>query len=96
MDFTIELLMVALYGIVLGWLLRDRKHDIVWFFKENWEQMLVWLACVVWPLATMALFFVNLLLLWNTVLLYGLLVSMIGFVAFFIYASCSYDEKGDE
>ena len=72
-----------LYGIIIGWLLRDRKHDIVRFFRENGFEMFCWTVFGVWPVSSIVLFWVNVLIFQNALLMYGILGSMVGYLIVF-------------
>jgi hypothetical protein len=81
--FDIRIVLV-MYAFALGWFLHSQKHEILWFFKNHVVGIAIGLI-VAWPILTIALFLVNVVILQSTLLMYPILVSMVAFVVFWIW-----------
>lgn len=81
MNDFVMLIGFVLYGISVGWLLHSYKHDIVWFFRDNWVAIFCWFVALGWPILTLATFFVSLYLKFE-LLLHISFVSIVGYVIF--------------
>lgn len=81
------LLMYLVLGISLGWMLHSKKHDILSFFKDHGEEMIIYFVCAGWPLISIALFWINILVLSIDWLMVPIGVSLFGYIAFFFWVT---------
>lgn len=91
-DFQVLLIV---YGFLLGWLLHSKKHGIIRFFKHHLVEIAVGLI-VAWPILSIALFWINIRILQSDILMYPILASMLGFVAFWIWIMRTGKKEGEE
>jgi hypothetical protein len=70
-----QTIILFIYAFLLGWMLRTRYKDILYFFQDNWVPIFCVGFFIALPYSCLALFFVN-LYIWQIDLLAWLLLGI--------------------